>query len=105
MTAPVGIRSLIHPGDERDQSVTHHARTVAVCLVAVVLAFHYSLSTLLRSLQVDTPLAAVAAGTAAVGPTVTDRRITVPGAGPATAVTTYEPGTAGSSTPTESRTS
>ena len=58
MTAPVGtIRSLLHPGDERDQSATHTIRTVAVCLAAVVLAFHYSLTTLFRSLQVDTPLA------------------------------------------------
>jgi exosortase/archaeosortase family protein len=58
MTAPVTmVKSFLHPGGDRDQALTHHMRTVTVCLVAVVLAFHYSLTTLVRTLQVDTPLA------------------------------------------------
>lgn len=58
MTAPVGaIRSLLQQGDERDQALTRQVRTVAVCLVAVVLAFHYSLATLARTVALDTPLA------------------------------------------------
>ena len=58
MTAPVAtIRTFLHPGDASDRAVAHHVRTVAVCLAAVVLAFHYSLSTLVRTLQLDTPLA------------------------------------------------
>ncbi|WP_426573603.1 exosortase/archaeosortase family protein [Aquihabitans sp. McL0605] len=58
MTAPVGtVKALLHTGDAADRAMTHHVRTIAVCLVAVVLAFHYSLSTLVKTLQVDTPLA------------------------------------------------
>ncbi|CAN5712647.1 hypothetical protein BH10ACT1_BH10ACT1_05380 [soil metagenome] len=48
---------MLRPGDEADRASLHAVRTVTVCLAAVVLAFHYSLSTLLRTLQLDTPLA------------------------------------------------
>ena len=51
------IRGLWQVGDADDQAMTHWVRTVTVCLVAVVLAFHYSLTTLVKSLQLDTPLA------------------------------------------------
>ena len=58
MSAPAGsLQAIFRAGDERDRSLTHHIRTVAICLVAVVLAFHYTLSSLFRTLQLDTPLA------------------------------------------------
>jgi exosortase/archaeosortase family protein len=58
MTAPVAnLRGLLHPGDVRDREVARQLRTAVLGVGAVVLAFHYSLSTLVRTLQVDTPLA------------------------------------------------
>ncbi len=58
MTAvTAGLRGMLRPGDEQDREIAQTVRTVTVCLAAVVLAFHYSLSTLLRTLQLDTPLA------------------------------------------------
>jgi exosortase/archaeosortase family protein len=55
-TTAASLRSAI-AGDERDKVLAHRTRTVGLCLVAVVVAFHYSLSTLFRTLEVDTPLA------------------------------------------------
>ena len=58
MTAvTAGLRGMLRPGDDQDRAVARTWRTVTVCLAAVVLAFHYSLSTLVRTLQLDTPLA------------------------------------------------
>jgi exosortase/archaeosortase family protein len=42
---------------DHDRIVARRARTVAIFLAAVVLAYHYSLSTLLRTARGDTPLA------------------------------------------------
>jgi exosortase len=41
----------------RDAAIAHRARTVAIFLAAVVVAYHYSLSTLIKTLSFDTPLA------------------------------------------------
>jgi exosortase len=58
MTAPVaGLRTLLIPVDDHDRHLARQIRAIVVGVGAVVLAFHYSLSTLVRTLQLDTPLA------------------------------------------------
>jgi exosortase len=54
--------SLLHNADDRWSSASPASRTriqVAVLLAATVIAFHYSLSTLMQNLGLDTPLAYV----------------------------------------------
>ena len=44
-------------GTPRDAAIAHRARNIAILIGAIVVAYHYSLSTLLKTLSVDTPLA------------------------------------------------
>jgi exosortase/archaeosortase family protein len=59
--ARAGIGRLRRPfvahATARDATIAHGARTIAICLAAIVIAFHYSLTTLVRTLSLDTPLA------------------------------------------------
>ena len=41
----------------RDAAIAHQARMVAILLATIVVAYHYSLSTLIKTLSFDTPLA------------------------------------------------
>jgi exosortase/archaeosortase family protein len=56
-TGLVQLRKRFGNGSPRDTEIAHVARTVAILLAAVVVAYHYSLSTLVRTVSLDTPLA------------------------------------------------
>jgi exosortase len=50
-------RKLTTDGEQWDRELGRTVLALGICLAAVVVAFHYSLSTLVRTLSVDTPLA------------------------------------------------
>jgi len=52
-----GARRLLDEVTPRDRAVARQARIVAIFVAVVIVAYHYSFSTLLRTLKTDTPLA------------------------------------------------
>jgi exosortase/archaeosortase family protein len=52
-----GLRKFVGDVSPEDREVAHRARTVAILLAVVIVAYHYSFSTLLRTLNSQTPLA------------------------------------------------
>ena len=52
-----GVRRLLDDVTPRDRALAHQARIIAIFVAVVIVAYHYSFSTLLRTLKTDTPLA------------------------------------------------
>ena len=53
----VSVRRMLDDVTPRDRAIARQARIVAIFVAVVVVAYHYSFSTLLRTLKTDTPLA------------------------------------------------
>jgi exosortase/archaeosortase family protein len=57
LPARTGVRRFLGEFTSEDRAVAQRARNLAIFIAVVVVAYHYSLSTLFRTLQSDTPLA------------------------------------------------